>query len=328
MRNQISAEKIRRNIIFAFLCIFYAASEFGASRAAISKVMFHVGEHLIPFSSFAGVFSSVVTLVLICWVVFYGKIGFYTSLVILTLRLIRLVYGLVFFHFTSLPAIFMTIVAYVSVFTIYIGKERHRRAQMKFSQELTEFIRSFIHVLAKLIDGKDPYTNGHSFRVAKYTQMLAKKLGENGIPDEMYYNIGLMHDIGKISIPDSILLKAGKLTPEEYEIMKSHAQRGYEFFKDVRVPQKMLDGIHYHHERYDGTGYPEGISGERIPLIARIIAVADAFDAMSSSRPYREKLKMDVIVQEIKDCTGSQFDPKVADAFMELYEEGAFADLT
>lgn len=311
-----------------FLCIFYILTEYGASRAAISSGMLKAGEHSIPFSSFAGVFSSLVTLVLICWVVFYGKIGFFTSLIILSLRLIRLVYGLFFFHFTSLPAIFMTVVAFVSVIAIYIGKERHRKAQMKFGLELAEFINSFIHVLARCIDGKDPYTNGHSFRVAKYTQMFAEKLDERESAMEMYHNIGLLHDIGKISIPDSILLKAGKLTPEEYEIMKSHAQRGYEFFRDVRVPQKILDGIHYHHERYDGTGYPEGLSGERIPLVARIIAVADAFDAMSSSRPYREKLKMEVIVQEIKDCSGTQFDPKVVDVFLELYEEGAFSDLT
>ena len=328
MKQQLSSDKIKRIVIFVFLCIFFILSEIGSARSSSSAETFTVGDHIVRYSAFAGVFSSITTLIFICWVVFYGKVGFLTSIGILSLRLIRVLIGLFLFHTGSLPATFVSIVAIVSILTIYIGKERHRRAQMKFSQELAEFIRSFIHVLAKCIDGKDPYTNGHSFRVAKYTQMLAKKLGENENPDEMYKNIGLLHDIGKISIPDSILLKAGKLTPEEYEIMKSHAQRGYEFFRDVRVPQKMLDGIHYHHERYDGTGYPEGLSGERIPLIARILAVADAFDAMSSSRPYREKLKMDVIVQEIKDCTGTQFDPKVANAFFELYKEGAFSDLT
>lgn len=328
MKQQLSSDKIKRIVIFIFLCIFYILSEIGSAMSSASAGTFSVGEHIVHYSAFAGVFSSISTLIFICWVVFYGKVGFFTSMGLLIFRLIRVLTGLFLFHTGSLPATFVSIVAIVSILTIYIGKERNRRAQMKFGLELAEFIRSFIHVLARCIDGKDPYTNGHSFRVAKYTQMFAEKMGETKIPMEMYHNIGLLHDIGKISIPDSILLKAGKLTPEEYEIMKSHSQRGYEFFKDVRMQQEVLDGIHYHHERYDGTGYPEGLSGERIPMIARIIAVADAFDAMSSSRPYREKLKMEVIVQEIKDCKGTQFDPKVADAFLELYEEGAFSDLT
>lgn len=157
--------------------------------------------------------------------------------------------------------------------------------------------------------------------------MLGKKLGLDEETLDKYYNIGLLHDIGKISIPDAILTKPGKLTPEEFDIIKSHAQRGYDILKDVKIQDDIADGAHYHHERYDGKGYPAGLSGKDIPQVARIIAVADAFDAMSSTRSYRKKLPLDFIVQEIERCTGTQFDPEVAEAFLELYKEGAFDNL-
>ncbi len=123
------------------------------------------------------------------------------------------------------------------------------------------------------------------------------------------------------------MTKPGKLTPEEFDIIKSHAQRGYEILKDVKIQDDIADGAHYHHERFDGKGYPSGLSGKDIPLVARIIAVADAFDAMSSTRSYRKKLPLDFIMQEIDRCTGTQFDPEVAEALLELYKEGAFDSL-
>ncbi len=186
------------------------------------------------------------------------------------------------------------------------------------------FTNAIIGAFANCVDGKDKYTNGHSARVAKYTRMLAERLGEDHATVEKYYNIALLHDIGKISVPDAILKKPGKLDDEEFAIMKSHAQRGYEILKDVTIQEDLAAGAHYHHERFDGKGYPDGLSGESIPYVARIIAVADTFDAMSSTRPYRKQLPLDYIVEEIQRCSGTQFDPAVVDKFMELYHDGAF----
>ncbi len=195
------------------------------------------------------------------------------------------------------------------------------------TEEEHNFNKAIIGAFANCVDGKDNYTNGHSLRVAKYTRMLAQKLEEDPDTVDKFYNIAVLHDIGKIGIPDAILQKPGKLTDEEFAIMKSHAYRGYEILKDVQIQEDLAAGAHYHHERFDGRGYPDGLAGENIPWVARIIAVADTFDAMSSTRPYRNKLPEDFIVNEIKKCAGTQFDPKVVEKFLELYKEGAFADV-
>lgn len=210
------------------------------------------------------------------------------------------------------------------VFFIILG---FRLNVLKFEREAKEekdFKNAIIGAFANCVDGKDNYTNGHSQRVADYTKMLATELGENDSTIEKYYNIALLHDIGKIGVPDSILQKPGKLTDEEFSVMKSHAQRGYEILKDIKLQEDLAEGAHYHHERYDGKGYPDGLVGENIPWVARIIAVADTFDAMSSTRPYRKKMELSYIEEEIQRCSGTQFDPKVVDAFMRLYKKGAF----
>ena len=289
--------------------------------------MWHIGNGAIPFATLPGVFTSIATLIFIAWVVFFGKIGFITSLTIITLRLIRLGGNLVHHNLMILPGIFITFVALVAVVIIYYSNRRTIKTERKYRKELEEFNKSIIGAFTNCIDGKDAYTNGHSYRVAQYTVMLGKKLGLDEDTLDKYYNIGLLHDIGKISIPDAILTKPGKLTPEEFDIIKSHAQRGYEILKDVKIQDDIADGAHYHHERFDGKGYPAGLSGKDIPQVARIIAVADAFDAMSSTRSYRKKLPLDFIVQEIERCSGTQFDPEVAEAFLELYREGAFDNL-
>ena len=131
-----------------------------------------------------------------------------------------------------------------------------------------------------------------------------------------------MHDIGKIGIPDSVLNKVGRLTDEEYAIMKSHTVRGAEILKDFTLVENVEDGTKYHHERYDGRGYPEGLKGEEIPLFARIIGVADAFDAMTSNRVYRNHMDTDYVMNEMKRGRGTQFDPQALDAFLSLVEKG------
>lgn len=289
--------------------------------------MFEIMGHQLPIGPLAGAFSSMSMIVLICLVIFYRKLGFYTSIVILAFRLLKLTKGLLLFHPTGLPAIFITLMGLISVLVIYQGNEKILCNQEKYRKELIDFTNSIIDAFSICIDGKDSYTNGHSLRVAKYTKLLALKLGESEETAQKFYNIALLHDIGKIGISDEILNKPGKLTPEEYETMKTHTYRGFEILKRVKTQKDIADGAQYHHERFDGRGYPAKLSGEKIPWVARIISVADAFDAMSSTRPYRKRLSNDAILKEIKDCTGTQFDPVVAKAFLELYEEGVFSDV-
>ncbi len=202
---------------------------------------------------------------------------------------------------------------------------RHATAKLlKKQEENRKFINEMTSVFAKCIDMKDAYTNGHSFRVAQYTAMLAKKLGKDDEEVERIYNIALLHDIGKISIPDSILNKPGKLDDEEYSVMKSHSQRGNDILKEVTIAPDLALGAGYHHERIDGKGYPSGLKGDEIPEVAQIIAVADTFDAMYSTRPYRKQMELSVVAEEIERSAGTQLSKKVVEAFKELYEEGVF----
>lgn len=190
--------------------------------------------------------------------------------------------------------------------------------QKRDKQLLRELIESF----AKVIDMKDSYTQGHSSRVARYTSMLARELGYDDDTVEKYYNIALMHDIGKIGIPDQVLNKPGKLTDEEYSVIKSHTERGYDVLKSISLMPEIVVGAEAHHERPDGKGYPNGLKGDEIPRVAQIIAVADTFDAMYSDRPYRKRMNFDKAVSIIKDAAGTQLTSDVVDAFLRLAEKG------
>lgn len=329
MKNKVtfSAQKIPACLCYVLMIVLYFGTDKFSRLTSVSKDMFVVMGHHLPVAPLAGVFSSMSMIVLICFVVFYRKLGFYTSIVILAFRVFKLTKSLLHFHPTGLPAIFITLVGLVSVLVIYQRNEKIMRTQERHRKELVDFTNSIIDAFSICIDGKDSYTNGHSLRVAKYTKLLALKLGESEETAQKFYNIALLHDIGKIGISDDILNKPGKLTPEEYDTMKTHAYRGFEILKRVKTQKDIADGAQYHHERFDGRGYPANLSGEKIPWVARIISVADAFDAMSSTRPYRKRLTGDAILKEIKDCSGTQFDPVVAKAFLELYEEGVFSDI-
>ena len=183
-------------------------------------------------------------------------------------------------------------------------------------------IREITESFATLIDIKDQYTNGHSFRVAKYTVMLAKELGYSEEICEKYYRIALLHDIGKIGIPDAVLNKQGKLTDEEFELIKSHTTKGYEALKNISVMPELAIGAKFHHERPDGRGYPNNLKEGEIPRVAQIIAVADTFDAMYSTRTYRPRMNFDKAVSIIKEASGTQLTPDVVEAFLRLAESG------
>ena len=185
-----------------------------------------------------------------------------------------------------------------------------------------QIIEQTMHTFVNFIEAKDPNTMGHSLRVAQYSKMLAERMGFSEEECKRIYYIALMHDCGKIYIPDEILTKPARLTDEEYAVMKKHTVYGSEILRDFTSIEGIQLGAMYHHERYDGKGYPSGIAGEEIPVIARIIGVSDAFDAMNSQRCYRSNLSHEVILSELNTNKGTQFDPDVVDNLLKLIDEG------
>lgn len=178
-----------------------------------------------------------------------------------------------------------------------------------------------VQTLAGTIDAKDKYTNGHSTRVAEYSRDIAKRYGKTEKEQEDIFYMGLLHDIGKIGIPDEIINKTSRLTDEEYEIIKTHPSIGAEILKNVSEMPDIAIGAHWHHERYDGKGYPDNLVGEEIPEVARIIGVADAYDAMTSNRSYRDVLAQEIVRGEIEKGKGTQFDPVFADIMIQMIDE-------
>ena len=201
---------------------------------------------------------------------------------------------------------------------------RKTRALEKKQQETMALVGGITEAFAKVIDMKDRYTNGHSSRVAKYTAMLARELGYDQETVEKYYRIALLHDIGKVGVPQEVLNKPGKLTDEEFEIIKSHTTKGYEALKEITIMPELAVGAQAHHERPDGKGYPSHLKGEEIPRVAQIIAVADCFDAMYSNRPYRNRMNFEKVVSIIKEVSGTQLTSDVVDAFLRLVDRGEF----
>lgn len=188
------------------------------------------------------------------------------------------------------------------------------------------FVHS-IRALANAIDARDPYTSGHSERVTRFSVLIAEKLGFTPEQLEELRYAALLHDIGKIRIRDAILHKPGKLTDDEFEEMKRHPEYGVEIMQPVRAFQTILPYMLHHHERFDGRGYPAGLSGRGIPLQARIMCVADCFDAMTSDRPYRAGMPVEAAVSELQKWRGSQFDPDATDVFLALVQEGKVGDI-
>ena len=205
---------------------------------------------------------------------------------------------------------------------VFIVIRRKTKKLMQKDREQREIIKQVTEVLAKTIDMKDKYTNGHSTRVAKYTAMLAKELGYDDETVEKYYNIALLHDIGKISIPEDVLNKNGKLDDNEFRIIKSHPALGGDALREITIMPELSVGAESHHERPDGKGYPKGLKEGEIPRVAQIIAVADTFDAMYSDRPYRKRMNFDKVVSIMKEVSGTQLTSDVVDAFLRLVDKG------
>lgn len=197
----------------------------------------------------------------------------------------------------------------------------------KLYHSIKRLYKSTIQVLANAMDSKDPYTHGHSRRVARYSVMIAREMGLPDNEQEDIYFAALLHDIGKIGIRDNILCKPGKLTDEEYRIIKEHPVISAQILEPVEFLKDKIPMVKHHHERYDGRGYPDGLKGENIPLGARIITVADSFDAMTSDRSYRRRMDFNRAIEELKNCSGAQFDPEIVDLFVKVYETYKHTDL-
>ena len=226
--------------------------------------------------------------------------------------------------------LYMVIVggAFVGWISWFITRRRMQRtlelqqAKLELALKQVQMGNETILAIANAVDAKDSRTSMHSHRVANYAKMIAREYGFNEAEQDNLYNAALLHDIGKIGIPDAVLNKPGRLTDEEYAIMKSHVTRGADILKDFTLIDHAADGARYHHERYDGNGYPDGLKGEEIPLYGRIIAVADTFDAMTANRVYREAQDFDYVMNELHRGRGTQFDPTFLDIFLGLIESG------
>lgn len=216
------------------------------------------------------------------------------------------------------PISIMIVLSFISFVLLHRFLNYIQALKNSYDGQLEGIVKRVIAIL----ELKDPYTRGHSERVAAYAMNMAEATGKFK-PSELnyFYYACLLHDIGKVNIPDSILTKSGRLTDEEYDIIKTHPIVGAEAIREVEGIADNIDVIYHHHERWDGKGYPDGLAGEAIPFLARITAVADAFDAMTSSRSYRPALQFEEAHQRILDGQGSQFDPQLIEIFKQIYPQ-------
>lgn len=215
--------------------------------------------------------------------------------------------------------VFLIIVVFCAITARRINKYQQKEYESK--ERLDRMNSNIIRALAYTIDAKDCYTSGHSQRVADYSLAIAKRMGKSEEEQQIIYYAGLLHDVGKIRVPEEIINKPGKLTEEEFNQIRIHPVSGYHILKDIHEDVRIAYGAKYHHERYNGKGYPNGLEGENIPEIARIIGVADAYDAMASNRSYRGALPQEVVRSEIEKGKGEQFDAKIADIMLQMIDE-------
>lgn len=217
--------------------------------------------------------------------------------------------------------IFMMII-WLVVFVGYLVTKFNLKNYQERQKNDVRIILQSMNTFISFIDAKDPYTRGHSRRVAMYAAEIAKRMGLPESEVQNIYYAGLLHDAGKISVPDAVLNKPGKLTDEERKTIQSHTVAGGKMLKQLSSIKGIRETALYHHERYDGTGYPEGLQGENIPLYARIVGVADSYDAMSSNRVYRRHLNKDEIIEEIQQGAGTQFDPDILKYMVDMINDG------
>ena len=299
------APKITIIIPIIIYILFYYCTVFTSD----SKDSVEIGNSVLQISSFTGVFSMLSSICLILMVLYYKKLGFIVSLSLVLIQLPRLIMIIAIqYNPIGVSGIFTSV--FTILMLVLIQKNQTRAEKDKKQMKL--LFEQTATALADTIDTKDTYTHGHSTRVAEYSRKLAELNGKSEQEcDEVYYT-ALLHDVGKIGVPISIINKPGKLTDKEYEIIKQHTAKGAQILGRISKFPYLSLGAYYHHERCDGKGYPKGLNGEEIPEIARIIGVADAYDAMTSIRSYRDPIPQDKVREEIVTGMGTQFDPKYA----------------
>lgn len=242
-----------------------------------------------------------------------------------------------YFYVVFMTLAIMVYTIWVLVRIFYQSRRKRELEEMRYQleselNEKTEEIRKkeketekllveTVEALTNTIDAKDTYTSGHSRRVARYSRMLAERLGLPEDECELIYRAGLLHDVGKIRVPKEVINKPGRLTDEEFELMKIHPVAGFRIISGISWDKRICYAARFHHERFDGSGYPDKRAGEEIPFLARIIGVADAYDAMSSNRSYRDHMPQEKVREQIEKGKGKQFDPMVADAMLKLIDE-------
>ena len=237
----------------------------------------------------------------------------------------------IFFYGVSLAnmtmALMVTVFYLHSLFEMDRTAERARHQEVEFYKEARQreyaMLMQTAEALANAIDAKDAYTSGHSKRVARYSEQIARAAGFSEQETARVKLAALLHDVGKIGVPDEIINKTGKLTAEEFEQIKQHPILGDQIVSGIQQAPFLRDGTRWHHERCDGKGYPDGLSGEAIPRLARVIAVADSFDAMTSKRSYRDPLPRRVVREELAAGMGTQFDPEYAGIMLRLVDSGS-----
>jgi len=218
------------------------------------------------------------------------------------------------FLFFVLPRCLISIaIMFVCNSIVEIVNSSHKKTEEMFLQTVA--------ALSDAVDAKDRYTSGHSKRVAEYARKISARLGKSKEEQDEVYRAGLLHDVGKIRIPEEIINKPGKLTDEEFDTIKVHPVTGYNILRGISEDSRIAFAAKYHHERYDGKGYPNGLQGEEIPEMARILGVADSYDAMASNRSYRDALPQEVVRKEIEKGKGTQFDPEIAEVMLKMIEE-------
>ncbi len=315
-------------VFFIVLVLLYLVSTVYVTIAARSQSVIATRDMEIPFSSFTGVFSSIANLCIIFMVVYFGKTGFIIGLIMLVLQFPMVLQGIIVRQsVNSIPGVFTNLLTVIAIILIHLRNKqigKYRETEVNYLVEKQRLSHRLFEqtatALVNAIDAKDTYSHGHSIRVAEYSRMIAEYLGKEPEECEQIYYAALLHDVGKIGIDDAIINKKGKLSAEEYAVIKTHPAMGKEILSGISEYPYLSIGAQSHHERYDGKGYPEGLKGEDIPEAARIIAVADAYDAMSSNRSYRDAIPQQIVREEIVKGMGTQFDPQFAAVMQKLID--------
>lgn len=311
-------------MIPAVINIFFAFSTFFTDYAYYydENNQFHRGP--IGWMPHIIIFIYLLFLVLLAFIILDKKRAFERKTILLIAAVI-LIGAVAESQFGCYAVLRCAIVASVIFYYMYFQSESYKDEiigkhveQTQMSERLT---LQMVKALARTVDAKDSYTNGHSQRVADYSREIAKRLGKDEPFQREIYYMGLLHDIGKIGVPDYIINKTDRLTDEEFSTIKTHPEIGAEVLQDITEMPNLYYGARWHHERFDGSGYPDGLRGDQIPIEARIIAVADAYDAMTSKRSYRDVLPQSVVRAELARAKRTQLDPFMANIMIEMMDE-------